>query len=1028
MRNVAVRPGNTVVGMTLSLIWGPSNAGRVGEVLNGFREALPRDPVLVVPNADDAELFESELTSAGALLGGSVVTFGGLVGEVARSVELPWGAGATRPQAVWLAREASRRVELRTLRRSAERVGFAPALADLLSELQAAGIDASTMAEMAVDHGDYERELAALFAARDGLQASLGISDHHALMRAVTAELRSNGEAAWAGRPVFVYGFDELTVEQLAIVGALAEVAPVTVAVTYEDRDALAARAKLLGDLRALVPAEKLGSEVPLEADPAFTDPVLWHIERGFLDPGAERIEPTESLVLMRASGERAEAEQVGSRVARLLADGAEPEQVAIVLRSPASSGALWMEVLARLGIPAAVEASAPLTTTAVGRAMLALARLAGPDGTAEDLVRYLRAPGRAPSGQVDRLERTIRRKGMRTASEAEAAWAGEEKTRELFELPELRGAEPGAPSLRTTARLARMIAEHPIADGAEIPGPLRSLELRAAAECERALLEVAELEPAAAGPAEVEEILGEVRVRLHQGAVRGRVRVVSPYRLRARRVKHLLVASLQDSEFPRRDPGSPLLGDERRASMGIPERSPAEQEERYLFAVCLSRPEETLTLSWKQTDDEGRASARSPFVDEVRDLLSPPQPDDPEEPDELMERIGRERGPADVVPSAAEASTPAELARAVAVTGRDGWRAALEHVDANGAAESVEAALAEADLTTAEERVKPRDLHGPAVLEALKAVDLFGASTLENYETCSYRWLVGHELKPQRLDPADEPLVLGGLAHKALEELYRNPPDGGSRPTPETLSAWRKRSAELVTRIAAESDLPASDPMALAQARRVEGLIAAHLADEAAADRVLAPDPLLLEADFGEGKDKGPLELDGVRLHGQIDRVDVGDGPAGLVGLVTDYKLSSKVTTAAGLSEEGKLQLQLYSLALRELWGIEPLGGVYLPLRGTDKRMGRGLLRGEMKELLEGYDFVSTDLLPDEEFDAALDDAKAAAERIADRIRSGRVRRDPQGGECPRYCRWQTICRKERGMEEKDDEEELDA
>nr|MBA2513354.1 PD-(D/E)XK nuclease family protein [Solirubrobacterales bacterium] len=491
---------------------------------------------------------------------------------------------------------------------------------------------------------------------------------------------------------------------------------------------------------------------------------------------------------------------------------------------------------------------------------------------------------------------------------------------------------------------------------------------------------------------------------------------------------KHLLVASLQEGEFPRRDPGSPLLGDERRASLGIPERSPAEQEERYLFAVCLSRPEETLALSWKQTDDEGRASARSPFVDEVRDLLSPAQPDDPEAPDELMARIGCERGPADVVPAPAEASTPAELARAIAASGRTGWRAALMHVDAEHAAANVEPALADAERTTADEREKPKDLRAPAVLEALGAVDLFGASTLENYETCSYRWLVGHELRPQRLDPADEPLVLGGLAHKALEELYKDQPAGTPRPTPETLGAWRARAAELVTRIAAESDLPASDSMALAQARRVEGLIAAHLADEAAAERVLAPDPLLLEAEFGEDKDKDPLQLDGVRLHGQIDRVDVGEGPGGRVGLVTDYKLSREVTTAAALSEEGKLQLQLYSLALRELWGIEPLGGVYLPLRGTDKRMGRGLLRGEMKELLEGYGFVSTDLRPDEAFDAALDEAKAAAERIAGDIRTGRVRRDPQGGECPRFCRWQTICRKERGMEEEEDEEELDA
>ena len=104
--------------MGLSLVWGPPNAGRVGEVLGGFRETLPRDPVLVVPNADDAELFEQELASDGSLLGGSVSTFGGLMGEVARSLDVPWGPGLSRSQNVWLARAAVARTELSVLRRS----------------------------------------------------------------------------------------------------------------------------------------------------------------------------------------------------------------------------------------------------------------------------------------------------------------------------------------------------------------------------------------------------------------------------------------------------------------------------------------------------------------------------------------------------------------------------------------------------------------------------------------------------------------------------------------------------------------------------------------------------------------------------------------------------------------------------------------------------------------------------------------------------------------------------------------------
>src|SRR5262249_58356152 len=103
-----------------------------------------------------------------------------------------------------------------------------------------------------------------------------------------------------------------------------------------------------------------------------------------------------------------------------------------------------------------------------------------------------------------------------------------------------------------------------------------------------------------------------------------GRVRVTSPYRIRAGRVDHLFVASLQDGEFPRRGGAQPLLDDDQRAELGLPARADPEDEERYLFYVCLSRPARTLHLCWRSCDDEGAAESRSPFLDDVRDLLEP--------------------------------------------------------------------------------------------------------------------------------------------------------------------------------------------------------------------------------------------------------------------------------------------------------------------------------------------------------------------------------------------------------------------
>src|SRR5207342_2843086 len=100
--------------------------------------------------------------------------------------------------------------------------------------------------------------------------------------------------------------------------------------------------------------------------------------------------------------------------------------------------------------------------------------------------------------------------------------------------------------------------------------------------------------------------------------------------------------------------------------------------------------------------------------------------------------------------------------------------------------------------------------------------------------------------------------------------------------------------------------------------------------------------EPWLTEAKFGDedGSERPALEIDGWRLHGAIDRVDRdSDGRA----LVIDYKLSTSVTPHVKLEEQAKLQLQLYMVAVAELWGAIPVGGLYHPLRGTSARRPRG-------------------------------------------------------------------------------------
>ena len=61
--------------MPLTLITGPANAAKAGVVLERFRAALPREPVLVVPTPADAEHYQRELSAEGIVVGAEVVTF-----------------------------------------------------------------------------------------------------------------------------------------------------------------------------------------------------------------------------------------------------------------------------------------------------------------------------------------------------------------------------------------------------------------------------------------------------------------------------------------------------------------------------------------------------------------------------------------------------------------------------------------------------------------------------------------------------------------------------------------------------------------------------------------------------------------------------------------------------------------------------------------------------------------------------------------------------------------------------------------
>ena len=993
--------------MGLSIVQGPPNAGRAGVVRKRFTAALGRDPLLVVPTLDDVFNFERELAPAGgALLGGTVTTFAGLFREVAAATSGVPPPELTDEQRLLCVRSATVRARPRLLRASAERPGFAPALDELLGELQAARVGPGQVADGAsgIEDSAFLSEIAAIYEAYLDIRTETGRSDRFSGAEVAIEELR-RVPASWRARPVLLYGFDDMTGQQLALLAELAQTADVTVAVTYEDRPALLARSRLTSALLDVTPRDRETDET-LPANPANTvSPLLYALARGFLEPDAGRMAPDGSLTILRNDGERRESEAVAAEVARLLAEGEEPESIAIVARDP-SEGTLT-DIIERYGIPVAVEADSPVTSTATGAALLGLLRAAEPTGSATDLLAFLRAPARGRGASVDDLERKVRRRRVGSAANAAATWA-EMGGGGLEPYEGLRDATDGRAALALAADIARDLAQWPLKregrQGTEFAGA-EAKELRAGEEIATRLsdlLALRELEPRRQ---DIVALIEAMTVPLWSGPAAGRVRLARPYRLRAARFRTVFVLAREDGSFPRHGGGEPFLSEDQRRAVGLPERIQPELEERYLFGICLSLPTHRLYLSYRACNEDGAPLSPSPYLDEVRYLLEPGPPA-PGEDDPLEDVLIRRRGLSEAVFEPAAAPSEDELARSLAVYRDEG----AKHLDGLELEADVRSRVTARLESARAYNSAPADLRDPYVLARVAERRGYGGTTLEEYATCSYRWLVSHELKPRALDPDPEPLEQGSVAHDVFERLYEEAPAGGPRPTPETLAAWQNRASEILDEEMGEDGGAAGR----VSRRRLGALIGSFLRRES--ERRDSFDEVHVEAGFGmEGdEDPGGLDFGDWELHGYIDRMDVD--PRRREVVVHDYKLGRKVTAQGAFEKRRRLQMALYLRAAEKRWDLSPVAGLYQPLGGGDKAVPRGLgRRDSLDETTEPLGLHDRDWVDDETFEQRLARAEEMANEYVADIRAGRVTRDPIEDKCPWYCTFAPICRMDR-------------
>ncbi|HEY3051610.1 MAG TPA: PD-(D/E)XK nuclease family protein, partial [Gaiellaceae bacterium] len=752
-------------GRGLTLLSGPANAGKVALLLERYLAALDRDPVLIVPHGSDVERIERELLdTCGALLSGDIGTFDDLFERIARA------GGSTRPVATdaqrqLIVRTAVSATSLNGLGASSRFSGFSDALGQTLAELES-GL---------VEPDELSGDLSLLYAAYRGELEKLGLWDRD-LRRRHAANLVAGELDAWSARPVFAYGFEDLTGAQWALLEALAGRTEVTVSLPYEpNRAPFESLARTSADLSSLA-AGRIEELPPRYGEVA--PPALAHLERHlFADRPPPGPQLDGAIRFLEGAGARGTLELVADEVLQLIRSGTKPQEILLVCPSVERQRAHLETALTALGVPYAIEGRIRIGKTAFGQALLSFLRFEWHGGGRHDLYGFLRSPfSGLARAHVDYLEGRLR---GRAVSDPE---------RVVEETLKLRGqplrvldafrAEPEP--LEAVRTLVRSMVRAAYGLDAPPVGEDAVLDLRAQRAVSELLDELQDWLDLGEGLTreELYAALDRATLRLARGDEPGRVAVTDLLRARTRRTEIVFLLGLEEGSFPRRQQGSPFLGDEerraideasRRARLARPDTV---SRERYFFYTACSRPSRRLYLVREAATDDGSPREPSPFWDETRALFDA---DD-------VARWTKRRPLAELTWRIEAAPTERERLRALSALAAGDEDEALALAYANG----WDRRLMRAQNAFS----RPTKLTDAALLDELRAKETFSVTELELFADCSSVWFLERVIGPRTIDGEVDARLRGSVAHQALFKFYSGLPKriGGERVEAERL------------------------------------------------------------------------------------------------------------------------------------------------------------------------------------------------------------------------------------------------
>ena len=625
------------------------------ELRRRVESAHPRDgrtPTLIlVPTSRLAAHLERRFVTAGsrrAWLGLHVRTFRGAAAAILDAAREDVGA------------LASERVRLALVRRVLDaqpasrwsgfvraRPGAAGRVASAFDDLREAGVTTEELCAAAATD-PRATELAALYAAYarvldDG--RAQGCTDEAGLLRAAVPHAAHFARAHGA---VFLHGAYELLgihVELLRALDAGREVealvpvraaAPATV---YAERFAR----RFLGAVDGVAPIDEAdGTGCGLALDALY-------------DEACRPAATASGRVQFRTcQGATAEVETAVRHALAAIADGAPPQEIALVARSLAPYAGAIEEALADAGLPFTSSLATPLRRRPFVRDLLLLLRVVERDFPRAPTVELLRSPriawsrivpdGRAPQGlRADvwsRRARIVRgieewtlglprwveedaaRWSRRRPDEQDPGWRLEEARRIGAALSVLRGRV--APAPRTWSEHAARFRA--LLDELLEPGAAPE-DVSAGAALDDVLADMARLEfwlgdgrRIAFGDALdwLEQAVDASEHTPHRED-RGGIRVLDALQARGLTFEHVHLLGLNAGVFPRRVVDDPVLDDALRRKLReqtgrpLPLAAEALEEERLLLLLLLGASRASVEVSWQRAAEAGRV--RSPSL-----------------------------------------------------------------------------------------------------------------------------------------------------------------------------------------------------------------------------------------------------------------------------------------------------------------------------------------------------------------------------------------------------------------------------